>query len=95
MNYFPDQPTHRAPVYSPRSVADAILYAAEHPTRDLVVGGAGKVLSLAAFAAPGITDALMSRLLLPGMHSGRPRRGHPTLYEQTEELRELGAIRGR
>jgi short-subunit dehydrogenase len=94
MNYLADQPTHTAPVYSPRSVASAILYAAEHPTRELVVGGAGKLLSIAGFIAPRLTDVLMSRLLLPAMHSGRPRRGHPTLYQPGEELREAGDYRG-
>jgi hypothetical protein len=28
------------PVYEPETVADIILYAAEHPARDLVSGGA-------------------------------------------------------
>jgi short-subunit dehydrogenase len=93
-NYLPDQPTHSPPVYSPRSVAEAIVYAAEHPVREVAVGSAGKVLSLANAVSPGLVDTMMSRLLLPATHSGRPRYGRPALYQPTEDLREDGDYRG-
>jgi short-subunit dehydrogenase len=38
--------TGPAPTYTANHVADAILYTAEHPTRDLVVGDGGKFLSI-------------------------------------------------
>ncbi len=93
-NYLRDQPSHVPPVYSPRSVADAILYAASHPVREMVVGSSGKILSLANFMAPGLTESLMARLLLPATHSGRPRQGRPILYEASEDLRESGDYQG-
>ena len=40
------KPKGLPPFYEPRTVASAILYAAEHPVRDVVVGGAGKALVL-------------------------------------------------
>jgi NAD(P)-dependent dehydrogenase (short-subunit alcohol dehydrogenase family) len=92
--YLPDQPTHIPPVYAPRSVAEAILYAAEHPVRDMTVGSAGVALSWASFVAPGLVDTLMARLVLPAMHSGRPHRGRSSLYEPSEDLRERGDYPG-
>jgi short-subunit dehydrogenase len=93
-NYLPDQPTHVPPVYTPRAVAQAILYAAEHPTREIVVGSGGKVLSLAGFIAPKLTDILMARLLLPAMHSGRVPHGRVALTGPTEALEEQGDYHG-
>jgi short-subunit dehydrogenase len=46
------------PVYSPELVADAILDAAENPTRELVVGGAGRLQMLFATIAPGLFTRL-------------------------------------
>ncbi|HEX3142445.1 MAG TPA: SDR family oxidoreductase, partial [Pyrinomonadaceae bacterium] len=40
-NFLSTEPKNPAPVYAPDPVADAILYAAEHPVRDLYVGAAG------------------------------------------------------
>jgi short-subunit dehydrogenase len=58
-NYLPNEPKNPAPVYAPKLVAEAILFAAEHPVRDLFVGGAGKALATAAFLAPRLVDKVM------------------------------------
>ena len=47
------------PVYEPRTVAEAILAAAEHPRRDVYVGGAGKLLTLAQRVSPALLDRYM------------------------------------
>jgi NAD(P)-dependent dehydrogenase (short-subunit alcohol dehydrogenase family) len=47
------------PFYQPKIVADAILYAAEHPTRDLFVGGVGKLLDLGQKLSPRLMDHLL------------------------------------
>lgn len=94
MNYMPDQPEHVPPVYSARSVAHAILYAAVHPVREVMVGSSAKVLSLLNGVSPALTDRLMARFVLKGMHSGRPRSGRPGLYVPTEDLRERGDYHG-
>ncbi len=93
-NYFADQPTHTPPVYSPRSVAEAVLYAAEHPVREVVVGGSGKLLSLASVLAPRLVDRVMTRVILPAMHSGRPYVGRSALSSPSEDLRERGEYPG-
>jgi len=50
------------PVYAPEVVAEAICHAAEHPTRDLIIGGAGKAMTAASRLFPNLTDKLFSRL---------------------------------
>ena len=50
-----------APHYAPDEVAHAILYAAEHPQRDIYVGGAGRLMSLLAQAAPHLADKVSAR----------------------------------
>jgi short-subunit dehydrogenase len=47
------------PIYEPRAVAEAILFAAEHPRRDVVVGGAGKMLEVMERISPSLLDRLM------------------------------------
>jgi NAD(P)-dependent dehydrogenase (short-subunit alcohol dehydrogenase family) len=46
------EPMPIPPVYEPRVVAEAILFAAEHPRRDIVVGGAGKMLDVMERISP-------------------------------------------
>jgi short-subunit dehydrogenase len=47
------------PIYQPNTVADVILYAAEHPTREIVAGGAGKAMLLTQRISPRLMDRLM------------------------------------
>lgn len=93
-NYLDDQPSHIPPVYSPRSVARAILHAAEHPVREITVGSTSRLLTLANGLVPRLTDQFMARLLIPGMHSGGEPHGRPALFEPTEDLRERGSYPG-
>ncbi|HIK05227.1 MAG TPA: SDR family oxidoreductase [Trichormus sp. M33_DOE_039] len=53
------KPSGIPPYYDPRIVADAILYAAEHPIRDLLVGDVAKVLDLAQKISPSLVDSLL------------------------------------
>jgi short-subunit dehydrogenase len=50
------------PVYEPSAVAEVIAHAAEHGGREIVVGGAGKLLSLGQWLSPSLVD----RYLLQG-----------------------------
>ena len=60
-NYMDVEPTFPPPVYAPEVVAEAILYAAENPVRDLFAGGGGKALSMAGHYAPRLTDKALER----------------------------------
>ncbi|MFJ1257978.1 hypothetical protein [Cupriavidus sp. CuC1] len=51
------------PLYDPALAADAILFAAEHPRRDLFVGGAAKMFSAAAYHTPHIFVHFTSRFM--------------------------------
>lgn len=61
------------PVYAPELVAEAILDAAQHPRRDVTVGGTGRLQVLGALHFPALLDRL-GPLLLPKLHD-RTRRG--------------------
>ncbi len=58
-NYLDGKPDIPPPVYAPETVAETILYCAEHPTRDVFVGGGGKAISLMGKFAPRTTDIVM------------------------------------
>jgi NAD(P)-dependent dehydrogenase (short-subunit alcohol dehydrogenase family) len=53
------EPRPAPPIYAPELVSRAILHAAVHESRDLVVGGAGVALLLARRISPHLTDALL------------------------------------
>lgn len=53
------KPTGIPPYYQPHIVADAIIYAAEHPTRDFIAGDVGRVLDLLQKLSPEVVDALL------------------------------------
>jgi NAD(P)-dependent dehydrogenase (short-subunit alcohol dehydrogenase family) len=50
------------PIYQPRTVAPVILYAAEHPVRELVAGGAAKALLTGQRISPRLLDAVLLRI---------------------------------
>lgn len=58
-NYLAVRPENPPPVYAPEIVADAILYSATNPVRDLFVGAGGKMISAMGAYAPRTTDLLM------------------------------------
>jgi short-subunit dehydrogenase len=60
-NYLPEKPKLPQPVYAPEEVALAILHAAEHPVRDIYVGGGGKAMSSINKYAPGVMDWFMAK----------------------------------
>ena len=53
------QPMPIPPVYEPGAVAEAICHAAEHGGREIVVGGWGKLLTLAQRVSPSLLDRYM------------------------------------
>ncbi|MEH2011399.1 SDR family oxidoreductase [Nostoc sp.] len=53
------KPTGIPPYYDPKLVADAILYVAEHPTRDYLVGDVAKILDVVQRVSPSLVDSLL------------------------------------
>ncbi|MBW4469911.1 MAG: SDR family oxidoreductase [Stenomitos rutilans HA7619-LM2] len=53
------KPTGLPPYYAPSLVADAVLYTAEHPTRDFIVGDVGKILDILQRLSPALVDSFL------------------------------------
>jgi short-subunit dehydrogenase len=71
-NYLEVEPTFPPPVYSPEVVAEAILYCAVNPVRDLFVGGGGKAISAVGQYAPRLTDKALEHWGFDLQKSDRP-----------------------
>lgn len=59
------KPTGIPPYYQPRLVTEAILYAAEHPTRDWIVGDVGRILDILQRVSPALVDTLLLLTAFP------------------------------
>jgi short-subunit dehydrogenase len=95
-NYMAVEPKPPAPVYAPEVVANAILRAAEHPVRDVTIGGGGRFLTALGTAMPRLTDIYMERAMFSSQRSEVPSAaGEGNLYAPAARgLRERGGYRG-
>jgi NAD(P)-dependent dehydrogenase (short-subunit alcohol dehydrogenase family) len=95
-NYMAVEPKPPAPVYAPEVVANAVLRAAEHPIRDITIGGGGRLITALGTALPRLTDFYMERAMFDSQRSDTPaaqRAGN--LYETAAEGgKERGGYRG-
>lgn len=91
-NYMDREPMLPPPVYRPEEVASAILHAAVHPQRDIVVGGAGKLFTAGKEFAPGAFDLLAAAIIALQKRSGQPRRPAGALH--APEPDDTGHARG-
>jgi short-subunit dehydrogenase len=94
-NYLPNEPKNPWPVYAPEPVAEAILYAAEHPIRDIYVGGASRALSVGSFLSPRVTDKVMESAMFDSQEEDRPSSSlHTGLDQPSSSLLERGGYPG-
>jgi short-subunit dehydrogenase len=95
-NYLPVEPENPPPVYAPETVAEAILYSAEHPERDVFIGVGGKAMSIGGKYAPRLTDKVMEAAFFDVQQTDRPSPADRTdgLYDASEDLRERGGYEG-
>jgi NAD(P)-dependent dehydrogenase (short-subunit alcohol dehydrogenase family) len=71
------KPMGAPPFYDPGTVADMLLYAAEHGGRDVYAGGAARFLALQQRLSPRMLDAVMStRLGWRMMMTSEPKSEH-------------------
>ncbi|HEX8140980.1 MAG TPA: SDR family oxidoreductase [Pyrinomonadaceae bacterium] len=91
-NYMEAEPTVPPPVYAPEVVAEAILYCAEHPERDVFAGGGGKAISMTEKYAPRLTDKVMEWTMTRMQKSDEPPRPLEDngLDKPSGELKERG-----
>lgn len=92
-NYMPMKPVHRGMVYPPEAVADAILWCAQHPKRDMHVGSQAKLAAMLGRLAPRLTDKVMERIMYSSQQShdrSADGQGPRALFEPGEGGRERG-----
>ncbi|WP_433274885.1 SDR family oxidoreductase [Pseudonocardia xinjiangensis] len=75
------------PVYAPEIVADTIVHAAEHPRREVAVGGVAVGFVAGQRLSPALLDAVMSipRLGVEEMTADRPDNGTDNLDAPLDE----------
>jgi NAD(P)-dependent dehydrogenase (short-subunit alcohol dehydrogenase family) len=61
------------PVYDPVVVAEAIVHAAEHPARDLYIGGGGMAFAKLQRWLPGVAGRVIRTIGFAGQKTDRPK----------------------
>ncbi|GJD82354.1 SDR family oxidoreductase [Methylobacterium haplocladii] len=89
-NYMDREPMLPPPVYPPDEVANAILHAAVHPQRDIIVGGGGKLFVMGKEFAPGVYDEFAPAIIAMQKRSGPARDPKGALHEPKKAGRERG-----
>jgi NAD(P)-dependent dehydrogenase (short-subunit alcohol dehydrogenase family) len=74
-NKMPFKPRPVPPIYHPQIVADAILYAAENPTKDLIAGGAGVGVALSERFSPRLADWVTGKVAFAGQKTDEENPG--------------------
>ncbi|MDO6388668.1 SDR family oxidoreductase [Pontibacter sp. BT731] len=93
-NYTSHKLTLPPPVYEPEEVANAILHAATHQKRDVMVGGGGKLMSLTNKIAPGLMDLANEKLMTDQQLLDEPAQHREgTLHQPGEGGRIHGRIK--
>lgn len=83
-NYMDVEPRLPPPVYAADTVARTILYAAQHPRRDIFVGGAAKAISSVGLRMPALADRMAGWLI-------RHQRSDTAARERADALYDAGA----
>lgn len=75
-NYMHQEPKAPPPVYAPGEVAYAILHAAQHPVRDVNVGGSVPLISTMNAISPRLTDWINEKFMIRAQLSDKPKTRH-------------------
>lgn len=79
-SYLGVMPRLQPPVYAPEVVARAILRSAEHPERNILVGGGAKVFNTVERFAPRLGDRFKQATSFAAQRTGHPSRQRDTLF---------------
>jgi short-subunit dehydrogenase len=91
-NYMEEEPFAPPPVYAPEVVAEAILYAAENPVRDFLVGESAVLNSALGRFVPSLNDKVMKVAGFKGQQDKRRAKpgDHEALEHASGTLKERG-----
>ena len=92
-NYMAEEPEFPPPVYAPKVVARAILRCAERPTRDITVGGAGRMMTAMGAVAPRLTDLYMETVMTRQSKKDEPAHSSDALRQPGRDGRRRGPTR--
>lgn len=93
-NFLPVAPKNPPPIYAPENVAEAVLHAAQHPLRDVVVGGAGRLISTLGRLMPRASDIVMEYTMPYLQQTNEPPRPRErnNLYAPMEDGHERSRL---
>jgi NAD(P)-dependent dehydrogenase (short-subunit alcohol dehydrogenase family) len=95
-SYLGVEPKHLPPVYAPEVVAKTILHCAEHPERNVLVGGGAKLFELTEQVTPRLGDRLKEAVFFSGQHTDVPDQDTDTLHApRPGDARVRGTYPGR
>ena len=84
-----------APVYDPQVAADAVLHAARHAPRELIVAGSSLQVVAGSAVVPGYLDHKLAAIGWSGQTSGEPAKDRPdNLFSPADDAEDFGT-RGR
>lgn len=83
-------------IYPPEAVAEAILFAAEHPKRDMYIGSQAKAIAMLGALFPRLTDKLMEKIMYHSQHAEKPSkpREESALYDAGHGMHDRGTNKG-
>jgi len=67
------KPMPAPPIYHPQVVAEVILHAAEHPTRDIFAGGAARMFAVLQNLSGTMMDRYLSKTMFEGQKTNEPK----------------------
>ena len=67
------KPQPAPPIYHPQVVAEVILHAAEHPTRDIFAGGAARMFAVMQNLSGTMMDKYLSKTMFEGQKTNEPK----------------------
>ena len=89
-NYMEAEPEFPPPIYAPEVVAEAILRCAVRPTRDITVGGAGRMVTAMSTVAPRLTDLYMESTMFEQQKKDEAPHTASSLYAPQRDGRRRG-----
>lgn len=94
-NFMDSEARHPAPAYAPETVARAILRSAQKPTREVFVGGGGRMIALLGNLSPGLSDSFMRTVFVPQSKlKQEPPSAKNALDAPSNRLQERGNFPG-